>query len=1063
MPCFLEEADKIMKSPAKLILAVVLAMSLPGFLTATTYYVSGTAGNDSNPGTQSAPWRTIQKAANTMVAGDKVIVKGGTYSERISETTSGSSGNVIAYQVSSGETVTCQGFTISGSYVTVDGFKVDANNNNSTTGRGFYVSGDYVTVKNCYVTECPWGGIFYDQNASHGYIYNNRCYHNGQNGVEVWGSYHLIENNEVWESVQYHPQGGPSSGADADGMRFHGGHHTFRGNWIHEPALKSDPYNSSPHIDCFQTYDHASAGKPAASYCTFEKNHCRHYVSGMFTFMIEGSSANPAHHITIKNNLFEVGWGININAAGGSAGHDFYIYNNTFIGNASLTSSWPTAMDIRGASYVELKNNVTTNYKGNGNHRYIVSCTNLSVDYNCAYNTDGTNPSATPGSQSHELWAKDPKFVSPSNGNFHIQSSSPCVNAGASLSQVTDDFDGNSRPQGSSWDTGAFEYIAAGTPLNAGATGSPISGQAPLTVNFSGSASGGTSPYTYSWAFGDGGSSTSQNPSHTYQSASTYTATLTVKDNATATASKSVTITVTSPTSPLTANASASPTSGQVPLSVSFTGSASGGTSPYTYSWAFGDGGTSTSQNPSHTYSSSGTFSATLTVKDSASAAASKSVTITVTTAPAQLAAAASGSPTSGEAPLAVSFTGNATGGTAPYTYSWIFGDGGSSTSQNPAHVYASDGSYTATLTVTDINFANASATVSVTVTDSGTTADLSISAQTGSPAPGTGGTTDPAPGNHSYSIGSTVSVKSIAYTDYRFSKWTGDIEETSLFNATSSLKMDNDKSLSAAFCTKCADVNGDLKITPADAQLAFDIYLGRVASPTWCELENADVNSSGTKLAPKVTPADAQAIFHRYLKKGSTGGDCSGDSRTAAVSTQTAGFRNANLTIDSLAFTPELDILIPIIVESPSEVTAFGFDLAFPSNALTFIGLEWTELTKSFDLVDANVIPPPSINQVQASAGAEGTLVLRVGGYKANPGQGPSLGVLVILVFRGTGEFIDVDATSIIATYDDLQNASVTNRMISRQDDDSQIREDRARTQREHSRTRVTISKERE
>jgi PKD repeat protein len=67
------------------------------------------------------------------------------------------------------------------------------------------------------------------------------------------------------------------------------------------------------------------------------------------------------------------------------------------------------------------------------------------------------------------------------------------------------------------------------------------------------------------------------------------------------------------------------------------------------------------------------------------------------------LAAAASGTPTTGNAPLKVAFTGSATGGTAPYTFSWSFGDGTApSTAQNPSHTYATAGNYTATLTVTD-------------------------------------------------------------------------------------------------------------------------------------------------------------------------------------------------------------------------------------------------------------------------------------------------------------------------------------------------------------------------
>jgi PKD repeat protein len=81
------------------------------------------------------------------------------------------------------------------------------------------------------------------------------------------------------------------------------------------------------------------------------------------------------------------------------------------------------------------------------------------------------------------------------------------------------------------------------------------------------------------------------------------------------------------------------------------------------------------------------------------------------------LTAATSASPTTGNAPLSVSFTGSATGGTAPYSYSWNFGDGSSSTAQNPSHTYSSAGTYTATLTVTDSASPANTATSSVTVT----------------------------------------------------------------------------------------------------------------------------------------------------------------------------------------------------------------------------------------------------------------------------------------------------------------------------------------------------------
>jgi PKD repeat protein len=661
---------------------------------------------------------------------------------------------------------------------------------------------------------------------------------------------------------------------------------------------------------------------------------------------------------------------------------------------------------------------------------------------------------------------------------FKILENSPARDMATVLSNVTEDF--FKTPRGSAPDMGGHEFSYGTSSLTASATDSPTAGQAPLTVNFKGSASGGTSPYSYRWTFGDGGSSTSQNPSHTYSSAGTYTATLTVTDSTSATNSKSLTITVTSAPSQLAANVLASPSSGQAPLTVNFTGSATGGVTPYSYRWTFGDGGSTTSQNPSHTYSSAGSYTATLTVTDSTSATNSKSLTITVTSAPSQLTATAYADPTSGLAPLSVNFTGSAAGGAPPYSYNWNFGDGGSSSVQNPSHTYSTIGNYSAILTVTDNNSANASATVIISV-GSVTGANLALAAETGSPAPGQGGTTDPSPGNHSYPIGTTVSVKSVPNTDYRFSKWSGDIIDSSMFSSATTLTMDKSKSLSATFCTKCADVNGDLKITPADAQLAFDIYLGRVASPTWCELENADVNCSGTKLTPKVTPSDAQAIFHKFLRRKVASSDCSGSSRAATLSMQSAGFTNVNLTINSVTFAPGQDILIPVIIESPSEIKAFGFDLSFPSSVMTYIGLERTVLTNDYDQLDANVIAYPATNQGENKtepteahlSGFDSILaskifmpqaldsreplqdvdqpivnktnyrVLRVGGYKTSLSENPSSGVLVTLIFRVTGEVKDPSPLSVMATYDDIQNASIRNGMVNSQDN-AQVRQEK-------------------
>jgi serine protease len=148
-------------------------------------------------------------------------------------------------------------------------------------------------------------------------------------------------------------------------------------------------------------------------------------------------------------------------------------------------------------------------------------------------------------------------------------------------------------------------------PPVAAFTGTPTSGTAPLTVNFTDQSTNG--PTSWAWTFGDGGTSTAQNPSHSYTSAGSYTVTLTAT-NAYGSDGETKTnyITVTAPpTDPPVAAFYGTPTSGNVPLTVVFTDQSTN--SPTSWSWTFGDGGTSTLQNPSHTYTTAGTYTVALT------------------------------------------------------------------------------------------------------------------------------------------------------------------------------------------------------------------------------------------------------------------------------------------------------------------------------------------------------------------------------------------------------------------------------------------------------------------
>ena len=121
--------------PSKSATAVITLITQPA--TGNTYYVS-TTGSDSNPGTLSRPWRTIQHAANTVTAGDTVYVRNGVYNEVVTMKSSGSeSAGFITFSSYPGELATLDGtgLTIpngqwglfsfpSRSYIVINGFEI---------------------------------------------------------------------------------------------------------------------------------------------------------------------------------------------------------------------------------------------------------------------------------------------------------------------------------------------------------------------------------------------------------------------------------------------------------------------------------------------------------------------------------------------------------------------------------------------------------------------------------------------------------------------------------------------------------------------------------------------------------------------------------------------------------------------------------------------------------------------------------------------------------------------------------------------------------------------------
>jgi PKD repeat protein len=148
------------------------------------------------------------------------------------------------------------------------------------------------------------------------------------------------------------------------------------------------------------------------------------------------------------------------------------------------------------------------------------------------------------------------------------------------------------------------------------------------------------------------------------------------------------------------ANFTADETIGSGSLTVQFNDTSTGG--PTAWLWDFGDGNTSTEQNPVHEYTTNGTYTVSLkATNEFGNDLEVKTGYITVEYKdPRSPVVDFTADPVSGVFPLTVQFNDTSTGD--PTSWEWDFGDGNTSTEQNPVHVYADSGKYTVKLTSTN-------------------------------------------------------------------------------------------------------------------------------------------------------------------------------------------------------------------------------------------------------------------------------------------------------------------------------------------------------------------------
>jgi PKD repeat protein len=150
---------------------------------------------------------------------------------------------------------------------------------------------------------------------------------------------------------------------------------------------------------------------------------------------------------------------------------------------------------------------------------------------------------------------------------------------------------------------------------------------------------------------------------------------------------------------PPQADFTGTPLIGSVPLTVTYTDLSLGAPSGWT--WDFGDGASSEEQNPTHVYTAIGTYTVTLTASNALDADTRSRSSYIAVTAPQAPEVHFSADRTFGFAPLTVAFTDESAH--TPTEWHWDFGDGGISTEQHPQYTYYAPGTFTVTLTVSNM------------------------------------------------------------------------------------------------------------------------------------------------------------------------------------------------------------------------------------------------------------------------------------------------------------------------------------------------------------------------
>lgn len=187
-----------------------------------TFYVSP-AGSDAAAGTGTRPWRTIQKAIDTLRRGERALVRAGTYTQDLVIARSGRKRLPITIAAVRGERVILHAASTSGdtyplrittgaAYVRVQGFVIEYARGTSSTNVYFEGSAHDIELSGNEIRYSQDQGIFSERTTSRLLILRNRIHDNGlghesgqhqSHGIYLEGTDHYVANNIVHD----HPFG----------------------------------------------------------------------------------------------------------------------------------------------------------------------------------------------------------------------------------------------------------------------------------------------------------------------------------------------------------------------------------------------------------------------------------------------------------------------------------------------------------------------------------------------------------------------------------------------------------------------------------------------------------------------------------------------------------------------------------------------------------------------------------------------------------------------------------------------------------------------------------------